>query len=139
MVAGQLQGRIGAVRRTHDVCRRQVESQEQGGEILRVQLRRIRLVVVYLWIGRMIAAAVDEDPIDLRELGLLSAPRPQIPQRAVDEYHRGSPAVADEAVRKSRAVERRGMECPIERAERSRLFRGPGFLRGRVSTAGGEN
>ena len=87
----------------------------------------------------MIAAAVDEDPINLRELRLLSVPRLQIPQRAVDEYHGGSPAVADEAVGKSRAVERRGVERTIERAERrSRWSRGSGFLRARISTAGDE-
>src|SRR5437667_11872646 len=104
-----------------------------------MQFGRIDLVVVHLRIGRMIAAAVDEDTIDLRELCLLSVPRSQVPQRAVDEYHGGSPAVADEAVGEPRTVERRCVERTIERAQRScRRCRGPRFLLWRVCAWGWE-
>src|SRR5204863_5442278 len=118
MIERQRETGVSAVPRTHDVRRRDIQRQQHRRQILGMQFGRIGLVVVYLRIGWMIAAAVDEDPIDLRELRLLSVPGSQIPQRSVDEYHGGSPAVADEAVRKPRAVERRGVERTIERVER---------------------
>jgi len=50
-VAGELQRRVGAVRRTHDMRGSEVERQEQGARSSEVQLRRVRLVVVDLGIG----------------------------------------------------------------------------------------
>jgi len=54
----QLQRRVRSVGRPDDVRRSDIEREQQRREILGMQLGRVRLVVVYLRIGRMIAAAV---------------------------------------------------------------------------------
>ena len=72
MVPSQLQRRVRSVGRADDVRRSDIEGEQQRREILGMQLGRVRLVVVYLRIGRMIAAAVYEDAIDLRERILLA-------------------------------------------------------------------
>src|SRR6266496_6645374 len=120
--------------------RREVERQEQGREVLRVQLRRVGLVVVYLGIGGMVATAVHEDAIHLRKDVFLARPGPHVSQRAMDEDDRRRAAITRESIREARAVEVERVEGALERPQRwtalRRRTRGRRVLRARLPTAG---
>src|SRR5438045_1936676 len=83
---------------------RDIEGQQQRGEILRMELRGVRLIVLDAGVWRMVAAAVDEYAIVLGEGVFLPRPRPQVPETAVDKDHRRA-AVTAEPVRQARAVD----------------------------------
>ncbi len=72
MVACQLESRVRAVRRTDDLCRREFERQQHGREILGVQFGGVGLIVLDLGIRPMIATAVHQHAISLREEILLA-------------------------------------------------------------------
>ena len=72
MVTRQLQRGVRAVRRTDDLCRREFQRQQHGREILGVQLGGVRLIVLGLGIRPMIATAVHQHAVSLREEILLA-------------------------------------------------------------------
>ena len=83
----------------------------------------------------MIATAVDQHAVSLREEILLAAPRIQVAQRAVHEHDRWGTAVAGKPVRQARAIERHRMQRAIEHPHGWTSRRGCRFLGSRSSTA----
>jgi len=78
--------------------RGEVELQQERGEILGMQHRRVGLVVVVRWVGWVITPAVHEHAVRLGKRGDLGVPVAEIAETAVYEHHRRT-RVADQAVR----------------------------------------